>query len=72
MPKKKSRKDQIDDAADALKDLNMFYAIIALCEGGLISSDYNAETQRIIGLCGLASARALETFDQCRAAALAE
>lgn len=72
MVKKNPRKVQIDDAAEALKDLNMYYAIIALCENSLISAGESRmrTNNRIIELCKAEAGRCLAEFDRNRAAAL--
>lgn len=50
-------------ANEAHTDLNIYHAIIALLEGGLMSSDDLATQQRIITTCKNAGHRALQRMD---------
>lgn len=55
--------DTIRETAKAMSDLNMFYAIIALCESSLISSQYNPACQQIIKICKAQAQRCLRKYD---------
>jgi len=50
-------------AAEAHSDLNMFHAVMALMESGLLSSDCNTAAERIIKICQAESAKCLRRFD---------
>ena len=69
MGKSKNRSEHIKDAAEAHSDLNTLYAIIALCEGGLFSSQSYAVETRIREACLKASGRCLDRYDRAVAAA---
>ena len=51
-------------AADALSDLNAFYAIIAICEGGCFHAPSNSAVQRIITICKAESGKRLRDYDR--------
>jgi hypothetical protein len=68
--KKRSLKNLIDEAAKARSDLNIFYGVIAILEGGTIT-DSDQHAQRIIAICKTASQRCLVRMDRAVAAALA-
>jgi len=55
--------DAAKAAAEALKDLNMFYAIIALCEHSLFSADSHRGEAEIIRICKRHSAACLDRYD---------
>jgi hypothetical protein len=59
----KPLKHYMDEAAKARSDLNIFYGVISILEGGTISADSNAAAQRIIDLCKNASAKCLRRMD---------
>lgn len=59
----KRLKDRIEDAAKARCDLNIFYGVIAILEGGTISADSNSGAQRIITICKSESAKCLRRMD---------
>ena len=51
-------------AARAHTDLNIFHGIIALLEGGLISSDSYPCADRIIAICKSEGAKCLARYDR--------
>ena len=63
---------KVRKAADALMDLNAFYAIIAICEGGCFRAASDAAVQRIIKICRKESGKRLWEFDGANAAVKAE
>lgn len=63
---------QVRKAADALMDLNAFYAIIAICEGGCFHAMSNTAVQRIIKICKKEAGYRLWEFDRANAAVKAE
>jgi hypothetical protein len=54
----------IKAAADALGDLNAFYALIAVCEGGCFHAPSNSAVQRIITICKTESGKRLRDYDR--------
>lgn len=60
----KNQRDHARDAAIARCDLNTLYGVIALLEGGTISSDCERAVQRIIRTCKTESARCLTRYDR--------
>lgn len=66
--KKPTDKDRIKTATHALMDLNAFYAIIAICEGGCFHAPSRAATQRIINICRAESSKRLRDHDRAMAA----
>jgi len=60
---RETAKSAAQDAAEALKDLNMLGAIMALCESSLFSSDCHSAESEIIRVCKRHSARALDRYD---------
>ena len=62
--------ESVKAASVAHCDLNIFYAVIAILEGGTISSDSDKDAQRIIEICRSASQKALRKYDRELAAAL--
>lgn len=64
--------DHVKDAAVALSDLNIFYAVIALMDGGLIHAPSHASAARIIKICKEEGRRCLGRFDRARAASSGE
>lgn len=62
-------KDHVEEAAIARCDLNAFYSVIAILEGGVVSSDHIADCDAIIRRCKSASQRALRRYDRHCAAA---
>lgn len=64
--------DHVQDAAKAHTDLNVFYAVIAIMEGGLLSSDSYGDAHRIVTICKSAGGKALARFDKARARAQGE
>lgn len=62
--KPRTLKDYIDDAAKARSDLNIFYAVIAVLEGGTLSADSDRYAQTIIARCKVASQDCLERMDR--------
>jgi hypothetical protein len=69
--KKRSLKGLIEDASRARSDLNIFYGVIAILEGGTITADSDQPAQRIISICQAAGQRCLVRMDRAVAAALA-
>lgn len=63
----KNLKDYMDDAAKARSDLNIFYGVVALLEGGTISSDSHGPQEQIIKLCKRASEKCLQRMDDAMA-----
>lgn len=63
MPRPKTLKDRMHEASRAHCDLNIFYGVIALLEGGTISADADADKERIIAICRSASAKCLRRHD---------
>ena len=53
-----------EDASRARCDLNILYGVIAILEGGTISSDCNRDAERIIAICKSASQKALGRYDR--------
>lgn len=51
------------DACRAHTDLNVFYSIIAILEGGTIGADSFRDGERIITICKSASAKCLKRYD---------
>lgn len=52
-------------AAQAMSDLNIFYAIIAICEGGTLRApSSNAAAQRIIKICKSEASKRLWDYDR--------
>jgi len=60
----KKRIEHCKAAARAHTDLNIFYGIIALLEGGLVSSQTYANADRIIAICKREAAKALVRYDK--------
>lgn len=56
--------DHVAEAAKARCDLNGFYAIIALCEGGLFSGNCNRATGDIVLRCKREAGKALRRYDR--------
>lgn len=63
MAKRKSTADHVKQAAEAHTDLTVFYGVIALMEGGLISADSYRDADRIIRICRRAGAKCLRRYD---------
>jgi hypothetical protein len=61
--RKKTLADHAKAAAKAHTDLNVFYGVIALMEGGLMSADSQSDVQRLIASCQRASAKCLARYD---------
>lgn len=59
---------KIKEANDALSDLNMFAAIVAILEGGSMSSGSQPDQFRIINQAQNAQARCLRRYDKAMAA----
>ncbi len=51
------------EAAQARCDLNILYGVIAILEGGTVSSSVNRDAERIIAICKSASQKALHRYD---------
>jgi hypothetical protein len=63
MAEPKTLKDRMDDAAEARCDLNIFYGVIAILEGGTVSARSYTDTQRIITICKSAAQKCLRRHD---------
>jgi hypothetical protein len=61
--------DFVKEAANALSDLNIFYAVIALMDGGLVHSPSHAAAARIVKLCRSEGGRCLKRYDHAKACA---
>lgn len=66
--KRKTRRDLAKDAAEARSDLNIFYGVIALLEGGTVSARSNPHDFKIIDRCRKASEQCLRRYDRAMAA----
>lgn len=64
MSTKRERAKLAEDASKAHTDLNIFHAIIAILEGGTISSDAQRSAQFIIHHCKAGTAAALARYDR--------
>lgn len=62
--KRKSRREIAKEAAQAHTDLNIFYGVIALLEGGTVSSDAQPHDFRIIRICQQAGQKCLARYDR--------
>ena len=63
MKKRKTDKDRIVEAGQALMDLNAFHAIVGICEGGCFHASSNTAVQRIIKICQSESQKRLKDHD---------
>lgn len=61
--------EQIKPTAEFLSDLNMFYAIIALCEDSMFSTASYRGEECIVKFCKAETARCLAAYDKALAAA---
>lgn len=59
----------VTDAAEALTDLNVFAAIVALLESGLNHSPTYKTAGRIINICNAEQQKCLRRYDDARAKA---
>lgn len=59
----KTRKRHLDDAVKAYSDLHIFHGIVALLEGGTVSTASNSSANYIIRHCKTASAKCLDRYD---------
>jgi hypothetical protein len=66
---KRTRKQLIEDAAEARTDLTILHGVIALLEGGTISVMCNDFVQPIIVLCRAGAQERLDAYDEAVAAA---
>jgi hypothetical protein len=66
----KKRKQHVRDAAEALSDLNTFYVVISIMEGGHLHSPSYAGAERIIKICQSESEKRLREYDRAVARAL--
>lgn len=66
--KRTKPEDSAKSAARAHTDLNIFHGIIALLEGGLVSSDSYPAADRIIEMCKREGARCLVRYDRAMTA----
>lgn len=67
MTKKADPVQHAKDAAEALKDLNMFGAIQALCESSLFSSDCFGAEEQIVRICKQQMGKCLDRYDRALA-----
>lgn len=72
MAKAKTRLDYVKETAEALSDLNMAAAIVALCESGLFHSKSYRFEAHIVRLCKAEIDRCLTRYDRARALATRE
>lgn len=61
--------DFVKEAAVALSDINIFYAVIALMDGGLVHAPSHATAARIVKLCRSEGGRCLKRYDHAKACA---
>lgn len=61
-----------EEAAKALCDLNGFYAIIAICEGGFFTGNCCRATSDIVKRCPAEAGKALRRYDRLCAAIAAQ
>lgn len=59
----------IKEAAKAHSDLNIFYGVVALLEGGTVSADAQPDDFKIIALAKRAAQRCLVRYDRACTAA---
>jgi hypothetical protein len=57
----------VKEASQAHCDLNIFYAVIAILEGGTLSAERHDAVRRIITICKSESAKCLTKFDRTTA-----
>lgn len=63
MRRPKKQRDWAAEAAVARSDLNTLYGVIAILEGGTVSANCFATTQRIIRACKTESGKCLTRYD---------
>ena len=66
-PRKTSAQDLAAKVARAHTDLTIFYAVIAMLEGGTLGPDVNTDASRIIAACKRAAGRCLVRMDAANA-----
>ncbi len=66
--KRKTRGDLAEEVAKAHTDLNIFAAIEATLEGGIVSADVQPDDFAIIRICQRAQQRCLRRYDNALAA----
>lgn len=66
--KKKTQQQLVEDAAKAYSGLNVFYAVIALMESSLVSSNCFSTESRIVTICKAEGTRCLKRYDRALAA----
>lgn len=64
MSERTERRKAIKDAANALADLHIFHAIIAILEGGTIHTASHRGADRIISICKSETAKRLREYDR--------
>lgn len=64
MSKSLALKEHAEEAAIHRCDLNTLYSVIAILEGGTISSKRHSEVNRIIKICKEGSRRSLAAYDR--------
>jgi hypothetical protein len=62
-------KDPMQEAADAVSDLNIFAAVVKIMEGSLVTAACFPSAQRIIKLAIAEQQRCLKRYDKARAKA---
>lgn len=70
MAKIKTRADYIKAAAKAHTDLNIFHAVIALMEGGLLSAECQTAEFEIVARCKREAGKYLDRYDTAINAAM--
>lgn len=65
----KSKSDLVKEAAEAHSDLNTFYVVISIMEGGHLHSPSYAAAQRIIKICRAEAGKRLREYDRAVAKA---
>jgi hypothetical protein len=68
MSKRRSTKELLKQATEAHTDLNVFYGVISLMEGGLLGPDSYEDAERIIAICKSTSQKCLRRYDKAVAA----
>ncbi len=64
MKQKMTKKELIYEASAALSDLNTFYVVISILEGGHVHSNSDRAAQRIITICHSESQKRLKNYDR--------
>lgn len=64
MTTKTKRLEAAKNAASAMSDLNVFYAIIAICESGTLSADSCSAESRLVKFCKAETKKCLRRYDR--------